>query len=435
MNRFASNLVIIVLFLFSCTQHENIVLAKLAYQKIQAGQCTADTINKYHILLPETLNSNEKLPLVLVLDAHGDGKMAVEKFQPAVEYFSCIVVGSDLIENNFPGYEQAINELIIDVIKKYPVDEKEIVLAGFSGGARMAYSFSLRYAVKGALMCGAGPGKQLPQCPVYAISGMGDFNFSENYIPPSINNLSDASFTADYFHGNHEWPSASQISDGLFYLLGANNNSFDVIKNKRSNDLLKIADSLEKDGNYWMAWVAMEKASKLTVEKRTKKEALEKAKILLKDKAFLNTVQSIENDLNTESKLTQAYSQASLNENFNWWKNEITVLNKNLEKFQEGMQADHYMRIKGFIGILLYSRINNMIYNDPSNPQINVLLQTYQYAEPENSYAYYFQALHDFQSSDNQKCLENLDKSLKLGFADIDKMKKDFPENILHHLQ
>lgn len=76
-----------------------------------------------------------------------------------------------------------------------------------------------------------------------------------------------------------------------------------------------------------------------------------------------------------------------------------------------------------------------MIYNDAGNPQLNVLIKTYEFTEPENSYAYYFQALYDFQNGNNQNCIENLGNSLKLGFTDFDKMKKDFPESIINQVQ
>lgn len=430
-----SALVFTSFFSIACNDNIPAKLSAVNYSPVEQDSCSANPENNYHILQPQSMSTADKLPLIIILDAHGDGKRAVEKFQPAVEYFPCFVVGSDLIENNFPGYEQAINELIIDVKKKYQVDENKIVIAGFSGGARMAYNFTLHHQLKGLLMCGAGPGKQLPSCPVYAISGMGDFNFSENYIPPSINNLTDAMFTADYFYGNHEWPESSQILDGLVLLLGANDNSFDEIKNKRSKDLVKIADSLENDGNYWMAWASLEKASKLSAEKKTKNEAFENAENLLENKAFLSMVNTLEQNLKTEATLQKAYAERSMTENFDWWKNELKGLNANLEKYKSGMQAGHYLRIKGFIGILLYSRINNMVYSGSNNPQLAVLLKVYQFAEPENPYAYYFQALYDFQSSDNQSCLENLGKSLNLGFTDTGKMKKDFPENILEKIQ
>ena len=431
MKLFAGFIGLIIIIFNSCTQPEKIVLQKLVYQPIQSASCKYDSLNKYHILLPENLDKSGKMPILLVLDAHGDGKMAVEKFIPAVQNFPCIVVGSDLIKNNFPGYEQAIIEILADIVAKYTIDVNEILISGFSGGARMAYNYSLRHRVNGVLMCGAGPGKQLPACPVYAISGIGDFNFSENYVSPSMETFNNSKFTADYFFGNHEWPQSSQLSDGLLYLLSFRNKKFDELKNMRSNELLEHADSLVKKGNSWMAWISLQKAAKLSDNIKIEKEASNHAKELLSDETFIKTINSLEKDLKNEAALQKAYSQKLNSESLNWWKNELNVLNANLEKYQSGMQADHYLRIKGFIGILLYSRINNIIYHDSKNPQLEIMLEVYQYVEPENSYAYYFLALYDFQGGDNKNCIENLKKSLKLGFSDTGKLKQDFPNDIL----
>lgn len=250
-------------------------LKNVNYQDIRSEQCAADTVNKYHILLPANPGRGQKLPLVIALDVHGDGRLAVTKFQQAVQFFHCIVAGSDLIKNNFPGYETAIVQLILDIENKYPVEMQRIIIAGFSGGARMAYYFAL------------------------------------------------------------------------------------------------------------------------------------------------------------EADIDQAYAQRSLTENIQWWKNELDALDKNLQTNTTGLKSGHYMRIKEFIGILLNSRINGMIYNDPGNPHLPDLLETYAYAEPENSEAWYFNALHAYQSGDQHSCIANLERSLKLGFTDINKMKSDFPKNIL----
>lgn len=135
----------------------------------------------------------------------------MRKFRDAVTEFPCLVVGSDLIENNFQGFEEAILQLVRDVELKYPVDAQNIILAGFSGGARMAYSFSVKYQVKGLMMCGAGPGRQMPSCPLYMIAGMGDFIFAEQYVRPDITSLKEVHKTSAFFHGVHEWPEPKLI--------------------------------------------------------------------------------------------------------------------------------------------------------------------------------------------------------------------------------
>ena len=423
-----------LLVLTACSDPSGTPPEEVKYRDPFAEQTLSDVANAYHILVPEDPDPSQKFPLVIVLDAHGDGKMAVNKFYPAVRYIPCLVAGSDLVRNNFQGFENAVMQMIRDIHMKYPVDEQQIIIAGFSGGARMAYYFALNHPVKGVLMCGAGPGQQKPDCPVYTISGMGDFNFAEQYRHPDIQAFSDDRFTADYFHGVHDWPPTQQLSDALLFLLG-DQNHLENLRQIRGQELIRLSDSLLESGEELMAWKALEKASKLSPNAQEKQRAVERGNSLLKNEDFLNTIKSIENDLKKESSLQQAYSQRMLTADFEWWKNELTVLDKMLETHTAGTRADHYLRVNGFIGILLYSVVNNMIHNDPGNPQLDVMLEAYAYAEPENPDPYYYMALHAYISGDLPSCISNLDHSMQLGFNDLEKLKKEFPENILEQVK
>jgi hypothetical protein len=422
------------LVIAACTNPPETTLKRIQYQDMQAGQCAVDTANKYYILIPGSLEQEQKLPLVIVLDPHGDGILAVEKFRNAVQFFPCIVAGSELIKNNFPGYENAIMQMKSDIENKYPVDEQRIIIAGFSGGARMAYNFALNHRVKAVLMVGAGPGKQKPACPVYAISGVGDFNFAEQYQRPDIQSFSEDEFSSDYFYGIHEWPPPQQLSDGIVILL-RDDIDMENIRSKRNHELLQLADSLENTGDHLMAWKALEKAAKLSVSKSDRNKAAKMGGSLLKREDFRQSMNSLEMDLKTEADLDQAYAEKSINGDFQWWKKELDALSKNLGTFKTGIKAGHYLRIKGFIGILLYSRISKMIYADPNSPQLINLLETYAYAEPENSEAWYFQAVYAYQAGDVHSCIGYLEKSLKLGFTEMNRMRSDFPENILEQVK
>ncbi len=425
-----------MLILAACSNPPEVQLKKVEYRELQNGQCTADTANKYNILLPENMGQGQgfALPLVIALDPHGDGKLAVEKFRTAVEFFPCIVAGSDLVKNNFPGFDKAIAQLQSELQNKYPVDAQSVIIAGFSGGARMAYYYSLNHPLKGLIMCGAGPGKQMPSCSIYAISGMGDFNFGEQYRQPEIKSFNDDQFTSDYFYGPHEWPPSQHLSDALLFLF-RDDAGMKNIRLKRSHELMNEADSLQKSGDYLMAWKALEKAYKIALSKSEKDKAAEQARALLKNKDFLQGIQALESNLQTEVSVEQSYAQRSLSEDFKWWKNELDALNKNLETYKSGLKAVHYQRIKGFIGILLFSRINKMIHEDPANPQLLNLLETYAYAEPDNPDVWYFNALHAYQNGDRKSCTEYLQKSIKLGFSDEARMKEDFPEDIVKEIK
>lgn len=418
---------LLFLLLSACSDPARIEPEKVVYHEPKAETCQGDPDHRYHILVPGEHDPSQKLPLVIVLDAHGDGRMAASKFQPAVRYFPCLVAGSDLIRNHYTGFESAIMQLITDIGRKFPVDRQHIVVSGFSGGARMAYHFVLRHPVKGVLMSGAGPGGQIPDCPVYTISGMGDFNFAEQYRHPDMGSFSDDRFTSDYFHGIHEWPQPEQLSDALVFLL-RDLGQLDALRKKRSHELLQRADSLERSGDPIMAWKALEKAAKLSVRQKPKREALHRGRSLLQQPAFLEAIRTLESDLNAERQLQQGYSESLFTKDTTWWKSEITGLKQDLAAHPGGLERDHYLRIRGFIGILLYTAVNHTIQTDPGHSKLEELLTIYAFTEPENPDPYYFRALHAYRTGDRQSCMENLEKALDLGFSDPERLRREFPE-------
>jgi hypothetical protein len=89
------------------------------------------------------------------------------------------------------------------------------------------------------------------------------------------------------------------------------------------------------------------------------------------------------------------------------------------------------LRVKGYVGILLYSMVNRMIHNDPGNPQLQVMLNVYAFAEPENPDVYFFMALDAYHRGERTKCIASIERSLKLGFTDRDRLRAAFPDNIL----
>lgn len=425
-----TNFIYLILLLVSCSCTIGFTQEKVVYQDPEVMVTDVDPENSYHILVPENTDPSQLLPLVIVLDSHGDGQMAVEKFQPVVREFPCLVAGSDLVRNNFQGFENAILQLLEDVIKKYPVDRKHILISGFSGGARMAYRFAFRYPVSGVLMCGAGPGEQKPSCPVYTISGMGDFNFAEQYVHPDMESIGNEAFTSDYFHGIHEWPGPDQLSDALCFLL-RDLETTTGFRQKRSLELLDVADSLELAGDGIMAFKAIEKSAKLAIHQSVRKKAEDRGGELLINRNFQEAVRSLEQDLAEEGKLQQDYPRRLLSGDADWWKRELTVLKNNLSDTGTGLKKDHYLRIKGYIGILCYSAINYTIHNDPDNPQLQVMLEIYANAEPENPDVYFFRAVDAYHSGDRELCIASINRSLELGFSDRQRLNTEFPENIL----
>jgi pimeloyl-ACP methyl ester carboxylesterase len=107
-----------------------------------------------------------------------------QKFRDALEDLPVAVAGSLMLRNNYRYFELSLNRLYSDLLEKYPVERTKVIVAGFSGGARMALEYSLKYPVRGIVMFGAGP-VQLRGGPqgkwIYAVSGTEDFNFGGQF--------------------------------------------------------------------------------------------------------------------------------------------------------------------------------------------------------------------------------------------------------------
>ncbi len=82
------------------------------------------------------------------------------------------------------------------------------------------------------------------------------------------------------------------------------------------------------------------------------------------------------------------------------------------------------MRIKAFLGILFYSRLNVLIHTQPDNRQIIHMLAVYRKAEPENPDVYYDYALYSLKQGNEKMSLIYLKTALSLGFKDQAKIEK-----------
>ena len=185
----------------------------------KTDSCKLDPNNIYEVYIPEK-NPEEKLPLLIIIDAHGSGKFALEKFKQAANQYPVILVASDFIKNGFENYQAAIQTLIDDVKQKYPAGET-IFMTGFSGGARMALGYALNHQPKGLILCGAlASADQINalHCPIISISGMDDFNFVETAQFLFQDNLIPKNLKIELTNASHDWPESTLLSNAFGFL-------------------------------------------------------------------------------------------------------------------------------------------------------------------------------------------------------------------------
>ena len=146
-------------------------------QQIRLGEVnervTAKTNPKhsYSLLLPSNYDAAKRWPVIFVFDPGGRAGTAISLFQAGAEKYGYIVMCSWNSRNGaWDQTVEAMQTMYADATQLFPVDEKRLYTAGYSGGARAALTFASNTGVvAGALIGGAGyAGPSPPKVP-YAV--------------------------------------------------------------------------------------------------------------------------------------------------------------------------------------------------------------------------------------------------------------------------
>ena len=186
----------------------------------------ADKTQSYSLYLPTKFDGKTKLPIIYVFDPGARGKAAVQVFSEAAEKYGYIVVGSNDSRNGLGGdtLMAIFNKLSFDSHRRFPIDDTRIVMAGFSGGARVASIFA--YSCKCAFaVIGGGAGfwqnievnNKLPFV-FFGTAGYDDLNYFELRSLSEKLSAAQVPFRVDYFDGPHQWMPTSIAEQALVWI-------------------------------------------------------------------------------------------------------------------------------------------------------------------------------------------------------------------------
>jgi predicted esterase/tetratricopeptide (TPR) repeat protein len=187
----------------------------------------ADAPNQsYALYLPANYSTRRKWPVLYAFDPAARGQIPVERFREAAERFGWIVVGSNNSRNgDFQPSIDAWNAIVNDTHQRFEIDDARTYVAGFSGGARLAFYFAIRCSgcIAGVISSGAGFPSGVTPSPalhfaVFTATGIEDFNFGE------VKSLNDALSKAGMAHrtqvfpGRHDWPPSFVAIEALEWM-------------------------------------------------------------------------------------------------------------------------------------------------------------------------------------------------------------------------
>lgn len=149
--------------------------------------CSGNERQSYALYIPTTYEpANRRRPILYCLDPGARGRVPVDRFAAAAEKAGFLVAGSNNSRNGpIEPVREAIAAMLSDTQARFPIDDKRIYIAGFSGGARVALQWGSNGAIAGVIACSAGwqPGEIPAKVPfkLFATAGVDDFNYHEVY--------------------------------------------------------------------------------------------------------------------------------------------------------------------------------------------------------------------------------------------------------------
>ena len=414
---------IILLFIVSCG--ENNPKKQEKQSSIISQNTSANKL--YKIYKPSVV----KLPDVLfvVIDAHADTELAIKHFRWSADQYGFQLIALNNVQNNDPQFEQHIQQAVKQAKQDLEINPKYLIIAGFSGGARMALNYAFNNTSQAVIMMGAGPGNQSQQFPfpLAMISGVQDFNFLEQFYPINSPQVQNTNIISLHWGGKHEWPDSSTIIDAVSFVLysSAAINEDDIIRKPQ----LEKAKQAQINNNIFLYFKELELISKTSSGKLQEKTQNSIAAIQQSKKAqqYFNR---FNNTITAEQKRNKIYLKYVDSKPLDWWQSDIKNIDS-LIKNKKETKADSYARTKAFLGILLYSRVSAAVAGRDNAKLLPKYLSIYEMLEPKNPDLYYFKAVYAYALSNNDETIINLKKALKYGFSNDLKLQQSFPQIII----
>jgi hypothetical protein len=422
----------------SCASNktENILLEP----KMSSEKCVLDTLNTYKLYIPSHHKDCMSMPLVIVLDPHGSGDFAIKSFIEAADNYQCVVAASNLIRNNYPYFNIAIEEMIADLKQKLQLTGP-IYIAGFSGGARMAIEYAGSHSISGIFVSGALANKDQissMRIPIFSLIGLADFNFPEaaEYVLSPEN--TPKNLMIEISDLKHEWPSSQDIVRGLGFLIfkGVDKKNSCTVNDETiakfevtvSNyiDTLFLNNELIKSEEIIRNYLSLP-------DQKDNKIFTRQYEVLKSKKSYTIEMQDLNKSLQFEMKVRQAYYNALLTKDILWWDNEVKELNIQLNNSNGKYTLFAFKRIKAFLGILCYSECRKALQSNDMKTASKVL-GLYKLIEPTNPDMFFYSAMYSLKSKKNEVAINQLRESLNKGFSDTILMRQNFPAAILERV-
>lgn len=390
--------------------------------------CASNGSNQYSVYLPKNYSKEKKWPVLFFFDAHGNGRLPIEKYQPLADRWGYIFVGSNSSRNGMKAEAtvQIGNELIEDVKKVFSVNENEILLCGFSGGARVASNLTaVRFDIKGLICNSAAPPAPLTNQVFIGIAGLGDMNYLEMKKFVTGQNSNKRPHELLVFDGKHEWAPMPVMEDALLmagaYDFASNGVKSDTaMTNAIAKNILMQSDSIRKTS--CLLSRNLLQCGNDMLQNGAPNEAIKKALaavaanpcVASDEKAWKKAEES-------ETALQQELANALLEKDSAWWQTNAASF---FETKADGPEKFMRERLRGYMSLMCYSYCNQAFHINNLHAA-EKMTNLYSIIDPENSEWAYMRAMFYAKIGLMNYVIPSLNKAVELGFSERSRLQND----------
>jgi hypothetical protein len=398
-----------------------------------------DELNSFALYLPKLYTSSNTWPIVFFFDAGGNGALPIKKYQSLADSLGYIFVGSNVSKNGQTLEETFLmwNTLKNSIINNFAIAKNRIILAGFSGGARVCCAIASKEpGIQGIIANSAGATnlEQLlsPTCLFIGICGKGDMNRAEMLgIEQHLSTTVFPHFNIE-FDGIHEWAPIKTMKKAFTLatlqsynkspgLLNPDLLSNFIVDQQKEIDNLKLQNNLL--GAYHELMLLTRATKGLTTVSIEDPDSLKNNPIYLAQK---NEFYS----LNAKETATQQelYKLMLENPDLSKWKLKIDQIRKNsLAKNSTGQM---HQRLLGYASLVCYSLSNrNLVAKNYMVAE--QMINCYEIADPKNAEVYFFKAIISGAKENKVDVVQNLKKAIQLELTDKSRIKQQMEFNFL----
>ncbi|MFI5151223.1 MAG: hypothetical protein ACHQRM_15940 [Bacteroidia bacterium] len=381
------------------------------------------------------MKKGKKYPVVFFFDAHARGTMPLEKYQEIAERYSFILCCSNNSRNRMDA--ATVGAITIgffkDVLERFPADEHNIFTGGFSGGARVAIGVALQDPrVKGVIANSAGfDPRQEPLRKEVCFAGLvgsEDFNLAELKTTQRALNASGNTNDLLIFNGKHDWAPLNDMDKAflLVWLEGIKAGRIERNDSILNASFLTDQKEVEKILHGKSDPLVQASACRLMELYYSGLKPVETYKLALKriteGAPYKGAVVKEEEEGKNEQSQQDVYARAFREKDMKWWIEEVKRMNEETRTTTDKNKAAYTKRLLAYLSLVAFMN-SNAAMNQQALPEASHYLSLYKLVDPTNPEWAYMSAVLAMRKQQPAACMANLKEAVKLGFADLDRVR------------